>query len=258
VLERFWIEANEVRTEIRPPDAMRCRLHPCSIDSCFQTFGVGLSVHEDQSLVHVLLGIHRVSVIRDGIPRWCLAQLHPQIGETAEATVLLADAEGRVLVHLDGIQLRHVGRARAAAAFAGQAAGPVQKLGSSRSGRVHLNEHVRFRLAEILGFENADKLAADARFFEIGMDSMRALELQTKLEQDLGIELPATLVFEYPTIATMTEHISGLLDHAGNGESPAAAEAELLDAEPIENWSEEELEIALQRKINELSRGFHG
>jgi len=86
--------------------------------------------------------------------------------------------------------------------------------------------------------------------FEVTHASMRALELQTTLEKDLGIELPATLVFEYPTIAELTQHISGLLGDNGDNRNSASPDA-------MEDWTEEELEIALQRKIDELSRGFH-
>jgi acyl transferase domain-containing protein len=256
VLDRFWIQAGDVLTRIRPPDAMPCRLHPCTIDSCFQTFGVGLSVREDHSLVHVLRGIERVSVIRDGIPQWCLAQLRPRVGETAEATVRLVDDVGRTLVHLEGVQLRRVEPPRAAAAAVAVGSGHIQRPGS-RSPMVPLHEHVRSRLAEILRFENADKLAADDRFFEIGMDSMRAVELQITLERDLGIELPATLVFEYPTIAALSQYISRLLNHDGDGANGEVAELEPHAEDRIEDWTEAELESALQSKIDELNRGFH-
>lgn len=46
---------------------------------------------------------------------------------------------------------------------------------------------------------------------EAGLDSLGALELRRELSTALGVELMPTLVFDYPSIDTMAEHLVGML-----------------------------------------------
>jgi acyl carrier protein len=73
-----------------------------------------------------------------------------------------------------------------------------------------IRDHVSAVVAEVLGLE-ADDLDPDTGFFELGMDSVMALGLRSRLEADLGVELPSTLTFEYPDAAQLAAHVTGLL-----------------------------------------------
>ncbi|RRR73825.1 MAG: SDR family NAD(P)-dependent oxidoreductase, partial [Candidatus Viridilinea halotolerans] len=58
-------------------------------------------------------------------------------------------------------------------------------------------------------------------FTDLGMDSLMALELRRRLEEELGQPLPSTLAFEYPSLLALTEYLcSSVLDRAV---APAAA-----------------------------------
>lgn len=61
----------------------------------------------------------------------------------------------------------------------------------------------------------------DTSFSELGLTSMLAMQVVSSLEAALGTQLPATLAFDYPSVAQMAAHISTILprDH------PAAAAA---------------------------------
>ena len=68
-----------------------------------------------------------------------------------------------------------------------------------------------------------------------------AVEFRNSLEAKLGIELPGTLVFDYPTVAAIARHVSTLLAPAGaaasaasSGGVDAAFMSSLLDSSLIE------------------------
>jgi acyl transferase domain-containing protein/acyl carrier protein len=65
--------------------------------------------------------------------------------------------------------------------------------------------HIQETVAHILGMPNAP--AARVGFFELGMDSLMALELRRRLERNLQIVLPATVAFEYPTAERLAEYL---------------------------------------------------
>ena len=58
-----------------------------------------------------------------------------------------------------------------------------------------------------------------------GLDSLGAVELQSSLERLLGLQLPSTLVFDYPTVAALTEFLAGRLGQQAVGASSAASQA---------------------------------
>ena len=44
-------------------------------------------------------------------------------------------------------------------------------------------------------------------FSDMGMDSLMSIELRRRLERGLEIHLPSTLVFEYPTVAALSDYM---------------------------------------------------
>ncbi len=74
----------------------------------------------------------------------------------------------------------------------------------------------------MLGWPSTTHLPLDQGLFELGVDSLAALDLRTQLEQLLGQSLPATLIFEYPTVAALIGGIEARLpDHAEHRASSA-------------------------------------
>ncbi|MFG2555972.1 amino acid adenylation domain-containing protein [Streptomyces sp. NPDC048581] len=67
---------------------------------------------------------------------------------------------------------------------------------------------VRQLLAEALHRAPED-IADDEQFLGLGLDSLTAVDLARRLETELGLPLPATLLFEYRTIGELATHLSG-------------------------------------------------
>jgi acyl transferase domain-containing protein/acyl carrier protein/pimeloyl-ACP methyl ester carboxylesterase len=97
-------------------------------------------------------------------------------------------------------------------------------------------ELIRAATAEILGWSSADAVDPDRAFADLGFDSLAAVELARMLTDTTGVELPATLGFDYPNPAAAAGWLlRELLDEATaleTDESAARLESHPA-AEPI-------------------------
>jgi NAD(P)-dependent dehydrogenase (short-subunit alcohol dehydrogenase family)/acyl carrier protein/uncharacterized membrane protein (DUF2068 family) len=67
--------------------------------------------------------------------------------------------------------------------------------------------HLRTELARVLGLESIQQIELKHRLLDFGLDSLMAIELINSLNISLGVNLPATMVFNYPTIGAVIDFI---------------------------------------------------
>jgi acyl transferase domain-containing protein/SAM-dependent methyltransferase/acyl carrier protein len=91
---------------------------------------------------------------------------------------------------------------RRAVAAAGQAAA------DPRASRAALAAFVANAAGRVLGAAAGEAPAPDAPLNEAGLDSLMALELRKALSVGLDLTLPATLLFNFPTIDALIEHLA--------------------------------------------------
>jgi myxalamid-type polyketide synthase MxaB len=115
-----------------------------------------------------------------------------------------------------------------------------------------LFDHVRVQVAKVLGLEPSLLDDPHQGLSELGMDSLTSVELRNRLQTSLGCSLSSTLLFDYPTLAALTEHLSNRLgqsakDHASVSRTPPTPD--LID---VEQLSESEAEALLLHELNRL------
>ena len=79
-----------------------------------------------------------------------------------------------------------------------------------------------------MAFDGGIRIEPEDRLFELGLDSLMAVELQNRLQASLKCTLPSTLFFEYPTLAAVAEHL--IRESLSQG-SPAEVQPESAKAD---------------------------
>ncbi|MEU6619135.1 type I polyketide synthase [Streptomyces parvus] len=123
-------------------------------------------------------------------------------------------------------------------------------------------------VAAVLGHGESQTFDGGRALRDMGFDSLAAVELRNGLGAVTGLALPATLVFDYPTIAEIVDHLGGLLvgrtadpttaalaevDRlaealARTGADPAAVTARLEGL--LRNWREREGDAARDGQLD--------
>ncbi|MEM9488322.1 MAG: type I polyketide synthase, partial [Myxococcota bacterium] len=98
-----------------------------------------------------------------------------------------------------------------------------------------LDEYLRGQIAVVLGLDSGDEVSPRSRLMDLGMDSLMAVELKSRLERTLGLTLRATLMYDYPTVEALIGHLSDELgDSAATSpaDRPEPASEELAPSAP--------------------------
>jgi acyl carrier protein len=118
-----------------------------------------------------------------------------------------------------------------------------------------LARHVRTRVLKLVGLPVDRVIDEQLGFREIGLDSLLAVELRNALQADLGLALPATMAFDYPTVSSLTEHLLNLLGLPG-GAAPVDSDGAgtTRDELSIGDMSDVEAEALLEAELEALAR----
>ncbi len=108
-------------------------------------------------------------------------------------------------------------------------------------------------LAAVIGLSSKTEVDTSRKLSTMGVDSLLAVDLRNRLELALGHKLPASLLFDHPTIDELALHLSRALDQ---GPARPAAPAPALPDASAENeaLSEEELGRRLEAQLSRLGR----
>jgi acyl transferase domain-containing protein len=87
--------------------------------------------------------------------------------------------------------------------------------------------------ARIMGYDDPRQVKTDTPLMEQGVDSLMIVEMRNKLNREVKTTLPMTLLFNYPTLKKVADHILSTIlkfpDSQGDEEHQGNATDELLD-----------------------------
>uniref|UniRef100_UPI001356B0A4 SDR family NAD(P)-dependent oxidoreductase n=1 Tax=Geminicoccus flavidas TaxID=2506407 RepID=UPI001356B0A4 len=129
----------------------------------------------------------------------------PPDAAAAAALVALAEGGGLTLV-MDRQDERPAERAPAATGLR------ARLEEAPADGRIDLLTGALGEMAcRLLGFAEGTRLDRGRALRELGLDSLLAVSFRNELAQALGLDLPASLAFDYPTLEALASHLDGLL-----------------------------------------------
>ncbi|WP_185057365.1 SDR family NAD(P)-dependent oxidoreductase, partial [Thermocatellispora tengchongensis] len=117
-----------------------------------------------------------------------------------------------------------------------------------------LLDAVRAHVAAVLGHTGTGEIDPDRQFKELGFDSLTGVELRNRLRTDTGLDLPATLVFDYPTPEALAGYLAERLRRAAP--DPAAEALDRLEAtlaEPPDEEARDRIVARLRALVSRLT-----
>jgi acyl transferase domain-containing protein/acyl-CoA synthetase (AMP-forming)/AMP-acid ligase II/NADPH:quinone reductase-like Zn-dependent oxidoreductase/acyl carrier protein/ubiquinone/menaquinone biosynthesis C-methylase UbiE len=104
------------------------------------------------------------------------------------------------------------------------------------------------QVAQVLGLSSGREIDNEAGFFDLGMDSLTAVELKNRLQAELDFALPTSVMFDFPHVEALTRF---LMTEMFQGDEPAGlgppVEEEERDA--FDDLSEAEIAALLAQKL---------
>ena len=101
------------------------------------------------------------------------------------------------------------------------------------------------RVTALLGFPAGARLEARRPLRDLGLDSLLSVSFRNQLAAAFGLDLPATVLFDHPTLEALSLHLLALL-----GEPPAPEPAErALGERALGELDETELAALLDQEM---------
>ncbi|PSR19688.1 beta-ketoacyl synthase [filamentous cyanobacterium CCP3] len=120
-----------------------------------------------------------------------------------------------------------------------------------------LTRQIQALIAKVLGLESPELVQPRERLFDLGLDSLMAVELKSRLESSLGCALRSTLIFDYPTPEALANYLSTEVLFPETPSAPVSVEPSIepppVYLENLEELSEDEAEALLLAELDRVT-----
>ncbi|MCZ4351949.1 SDR family NAD(P)-dependent oxidoreductase [Roseovarius aestuarii] len=131
-----------------------------------------------------------------------------------------------------------------------------------RLARVPANRHssevrkaIRAAVGDVFGFDDPNRIDVDAPLGALGMDSLMSLQLRNRLAAMSGIDLPAQVLFDHPTVADLADLVLAQLVPQQTVDVVASApDLSPPDLDDLDALSDEEAAALLARLASDEER----
>ncbi|MEX2567686.1 MAG: beta-ketoacyl synthase N-terminal-like domain-containing protein, partial [Cyclobacteriaceae bacterium] len=213
----LYVSEQESLIELRwPVEVVDSRhhynLHPLTLNSMI--FGVVPQLmHTGNTISFLPVGIKTLTFYKTDRPvAFIRTHTLNQSGDLISFDAEAMDSEGRVLAVVNGYTLKRMSPPMAEDdASSYQAASGPGKLLNENAGKQDKNEQVLLYLKGKIDRKLSKPLSKshlERNLMDLGIDSVRLVELSVEIEKDTGIELPPTIFFEYPNLKSLSTHLS--------------------------------------------------
>ena len=138
----------------------------------------------------------------------------------------------------------------------------------SHQRKSYLVNYLQTEVGKVLGLSADNPPNPNQGFFDIGMDSLMAVELKNRLETSFGVSFPSTVIFEYPKIIDLADYIltevlpseysqEDQVDDVVGQDLPLDLETE-LELQVGSDESEGELDSSIAEELASLERLLNG
>jgi NAD(P)-dependent dehydrogenase (short-subunit alcohol dehydrogenase family) len=206
----------------------------------------------------------------DVLARMGVAPLHPDEATRTLGSLFTSGLHDAVVARVDWGRFKDLSALRrrrplfdgiaADAAPAAATQTPLARELAALSGadwHARVVDHVRGLVMAVLGWTSPAPPDIRKGLFEMGMDSLTALELKNRLQGTLGMTLGGTVLFNHPSILAVTEYLSTMIGPARTVSSPPPADAAGIPmpdapAADLSSLSEAELARLLDEQLGAL------
>ena len=220
-----WLQTNgrEVLSRLRLPVAGREEggyiLHPALVDGALQSLAVLLPDSDKTNgsqqtyLPQALESVRIFGELPDVIYSYAAPSVERTALQDEQGTlwfdIKLIDEKGMALLALDGVCLKRL-HARAAAAAPSQTVALPSEAAQNREQETSYDGIADIIVEELAASLRIDpnEITPDANLFDLGLDSLIAVEVTVSLEEKLKVPMAFDLWFDHSTVAKVSQYVA--------------------------------------------------
>ena len=122
-------------------------------------------------------------------------------------------------------------------------------------------DHIRKQAARVLAIDEANLPDPRRTLNELGFDSLTAVEFANRVGRSIGQHLSPSLLFDYPTLESLTRHlVCDVLQLQSTVAPPAEASEEAVEDDrvqvltDVESMSEEDMDALVSQQLEQLQK----